>query len=122
MPLLIPLVLLTPVIVGVLLLRNVSAWRKLVLMSVALVWMGLAFGLGFMLGEIGPRYRWNSAMHGVLKETNQALEDGQCDRVKSVYHEVYLLSKAYPGDDTRFVDAAESIGQNLRSQSAPHAP
>jgi len=117
MTIIIPVILIICVVVGALLLRNVSGQRKVVIALLAAVWTGVVFVLGFTIGEIKPTYRGNIAIQTILRETNKALEDGQCDRAKMAFSD----AQRFLDNGGSFHDAARQVGEKLRSQPEPHA-
>jgi len=112
----IPFLLIAVIIMGVLLLRKFPGRHKIVLSLLALVWTGFIFALGFELGRIGEVYGGNIAVQSMFQETNRALEDGQCDRVKAAYHDVNLLLQK--NSVNNWSDAATLVREKLQSQSA----
>lgn len=104
--------------VGIRLLRGIPRRKQLWLAFFLLVWTAVTIGIGFLLGEVAPTYRGDIAIQRLLRDTNQSLQNGDCEKARAAFSEVHEFVEG--GGLLR--DAVNMIAERLRPSTSPPTP
>lgn len=104
--------------VGALMLRGMPRRKQLALTLLAVVWTAIAIGAAYLVGGIAPEYRGNIAIQRLLRETNHALQSGDCERARAAFSEATRVVEG----GGKLHDAVTTIGERLRSSASASEP
>ncbi len=104
--------------VGALMLRGIPRRKQLALTLLAVVWTAIAIGAANLVGGIAPEYRGNIAIQRLLRETNHALQSGDCERARAAFSEANRVVEG----GGKLHDAVTTIGERLRASTSASEP
>ncbi len=104
------------IVILIMLLRGLPRRRQVWLALFAIVWTTIAIGMGFEVGRIDGMYRGNNAIWLLLRETNRAMEAGDCENTRAAFREANSIMES--GSRDSLYDAAMMISKRLRPPTA----
>jgi hypothetical protein len=115
------LLLIFPIVgiaLGLMLLRGQPRLRKVWLCLFVIAYTATMFGVGFVVGEVGPLYRGNGAIRRLVRDTHSSLEAGDYVQARAAFSEASSLLEA--GGEP--YDAVTIIAKRLGPPPSPATP
>jgi len=104
------------IVILIMLLRYLPRLRYVWLALFAIVWTTIVIGIAYPLGGLTSTGRGNSAIRQLLRDTNRALEAGDCENTRAAFQEANRFVES--GGRDSLYDAAKLISERLRPPTA----